>query len=321
MYLAKNLYGDVEQLPTRNGYGDGLAEAGEKDDRIVALCADLTDSTKTRRFQKAFPDRFIEIGVAEQLMVTLAAGMAAYGKIPFIASYAAFSPGRNWEQIRTTVALNDVPVKIMGMHAGISVGPDGATHQALEDMATTRSIPNMTVMAPADYWDAKKAVMAAAKTNKPIYIRFGREKVPVISTEKTPFHIGRAEVYRDGKDVSVIACGPMVYEALMAAKELHREVDVQVINNHTIKPIDKNTIITAAKKTGAVVTAEEAQITGGMGSAVMEVLAENCPVPVERIGVMDRFGESGQQDELMERFGLTKKYIIKAIRNVVERKK
>ncbi|MAG16394.1 transketolase [Candidatus Woesearchaeota archaeon] len=316
----KLLTKEVDMVPTRNGYGEGLVEAGEKDKRIVALCADLTESTRTQAFAEEFPKRFIEVGVAEQLLITVAAGMANYGKIPFITSYAAFSPGRNWEQIRTTAALNDVPVKIGGMHAGISVGPDGATHQALEDMATMRSIPNMIVIAPTDSIESKKATIAATKHKGPVYMRFGREKVPVVTTKKTPFKIGKAEVFRDGKDVAVIACGSLVYEALMAAEQLKGQVDVMVVNNHTIKPIDVETITAAAKKTGAVVTAEEHQINGGMGSAVMEVLGEHMPVPVKRVGIKDLFGQSGEPDELMDLYGLKSKDIIAAIKEVVKRK-
>jgi len=320
-YLSKKLFSKkIDLVPTRNGYGEGLVEAGKKNERVVALCADLTESTRTEYFRKEFPERFIQIGVAEQLLATVASGMANYGKIPFIASYAAFSPGRNWEQIRTTIALNDVPVKICGMHAGISVGPDGATHQQLEDIAIMRAMPNMIVIAPTDSIESKKATVAAALLPKPIYMRFGREKVPVVTTQKTPFTIGKAEIYRDGKDAAVIACGSLVYEALMAAEQLKGKIDVMVINNHTIKPIDVKTITMAAKQTGAVVTAEEAQINGGMGSAVIEVLSENSPVPVERVGVKDRFGQSGKPDELMDLYGLRSKNIIAAIKNVVKRK-
>lgn len=319
-FLSAKLFSrKTDMAPSRDGYGKGMVEAGKKDKRVVALCADLTESTRTEYFRKEFPDRFIEIGVAEQLLATAASGMAAYGKIPFIASYAAFSPGRNWEQIRTTIALNYVPVKIGGMHAGISVGPDGATHQALEDMATMRAMPNMTVMAPCDAVEAKKMTAAAAKTPGPVYMRFGREKVPVVTTEKTPFKIGRAEIFRHGTDAAVIACGPLVYEALIAAEKLKKEMDVMVVNNHTIKPIDAKTIIKAAR-TGAVVTAEEAQINGGMGSAVMEIIGEHYPVPVERVGVKDRFGQSGNPDELMDLYGLRSKDIIAALKRAVKRK-
>ena len=319
--LSKKLFSkDIDMVPTRNGYGEGLVEAGKKNPNVVALCADLTESTRTEYFQKEFPDRFVEIGVAEQLLATVGSGMANYGKIPYIASYAAYSPGRNWEQIRTTIALNDVPVKICGMHAGISVGPDGATHQQLEDMAIMRAMPNMTVIAPTDSIESRKCTAAAATYPGPVYMRFGRDKVPVVTTEDSPFKIGRAEIFREGKDAAVIACGPLVYEALVAAEQLKSKISVMVINNHTIKPIDAKTIIKAAKSTGAVVTAEEAQITGGMGSAVMEVLAENIPIPVARIGVRDRFGQSGPPDMLMEKYGLKSKDIVAAVKSVVKRK-
>ena len=321
-FLSPKLFTkDVERIPTRNGYGEGMVDAGKKDSRVVALCADLTESTRTEYFRKKFPDRFVQVGVAEQLLATAGSGMASYGKIPYIASYAAFSPGRNWEQIRTTIALNDVPVKIGGMHAGISVGPDGATHQQLEDMAIMRAVPNMTVIAPADSIEARKATFTAAGYNHPVYMRFGREKVPVVTTNKTPFKIGRAEVFREGKNVTVIACGSLVYEALVAAESLKKEIDVEVINNHTLKPIDAKAIIMSASKTRAVVTAEEHQITGGLGSAVMEVLGENVPVPVERIGVRDCFGQSGEPDQLMDEYGLRSRNIVEAIKKVVRRKK
>ena len=321
MFLSPKLLSrKVDMIPSRNGYGEGLVEAGKADKNVIALCADLTESTRTIDFAKAFPERFVQVGVAEQLLATAASGMANYGKIPFIASYAAFSPGRNWEQIRTTIALNNVPVKIGGMHAGISVGPDGATHQALEDMAIMRTIPRMTVIAPCDAIEAKKATVSAAKTKGPVYMRFGREKVPVVTTEKTPFQIGRAEVFREGRDVAVIACGPLVYEAMIAAEKLKKKLSVMVIDNHTVKPIDKISMIKAARTTGAIVTAEEAQITGGMGSAVLEVLAENYPVPAERIGVRDMFGQSGSPDQLMSHYGLKSKDVISAIQRVVKRK-
>ncbi|MEK7506815.1 MAG: transketolase C-terminal domain-containing protein, partial [Patescibacteria group bacterium] len=267
-----------ELKPTRDGYGLGLVEAGEKDERVVVLCADLSESTRSQWFKDKFPDRFIQMGVAEQNMATVAAGLANYGKIPFISSYAAFSPGRNWEQIRTTIALNNVPVKIGGAHAVISVGPDGATHQQLEDIAIMRTMPNMVVLVPCDAIEAQKATMAAAFNNKPTYIRFGREKSPVFTTVETPFEIGRAEIFREGKDVSIITCGMLLYNALVAAEKLAQEgIDCEVINFHTIKPLDEKTITTSAKKTGAVVSVEEHQITGGLGSAVAECLARNYP--------------------------------------------
>lgn len=323
MYLKRNLLDKdkLEMVPTRNGYGEGLVEAGTKDERVVVLCADLTESTRSEDFAKKFPERFVEMGVAEQNMATVAAGMANYGKIPFISSYAVFSPGRNNEQIRTTISLNNVPVKIGGAHAGVSVGPDGATHQALEDIALMRVQPRMTVLVPCDAVEARKATVASVKVNGPVYIRFAREKSPVFTTDKTPFTVGRAEIYREGKDVAIIACGPLLYNALVAAEELSKEgIDVRVINNHTVKPMDEKTIINAAKETGAVVTVEEHQAMGGMGSAVAEVLARHHPVPQEFIGVQDRFGESGPPDVLIEEFGLGVKSIKDAVRKALKRK-
>jgi len=312
---------DIEQVPTRFGYGEGLVIAGKENPNIVALCADLTDSTKTSDFKKEFPDRFVEVGIGEQNMASLASGMAATGKIPFISSYAMFSPGRNWEQIRTTICYNNQNVKIAGAHSGVSVGPDGATHQAIEDMAITRVIPNMIVIAPCDTIEAKKATIAAARHKGPVYIRFTREKTPVMTTEETPFEIGKAEIYREGKDVTIIACGPLLYEALKAAEELAKEgIESEVINNHTIKPMDKDTILQSVKKTDCVVTIEEHQAAGGMGSAVSEILSQNHPVPMEIIGVKDRFGESGEPNELLEKFGLTAKNIVESARKVIERK-
>lgn len=321
-YLDPKLFDqDIEQVPSRNGFGEGLVLAGEENPAVVALCADLSESTRTQEFAKKFPDRFIEVGVAEQMMATVASGMANYGKIPFIASYAAFSPGRNWEQIRTTIALNDVPVKIVGAHGGISVGPDGATHQALEDMAIMRSMPNMVVICPTDSIEAKKATQAIARHPQPCYIRLSREKVPLITTEQTPFEIGRAEVYMEGRDVTVIACGQMVYWALLAAKALALDkISVRVINCHTLKPLDKKTIIKAAEETGAIVTLEEHQIIGGLGGAVAELVSQHYPVPLKIIGVQDRFGESGEPWELLEKFGLTKEAIIKGVTNVLRMK-
>ena len=315
---------DIDQIPTRNGYGEGLVEAGKKDERVVALCADLTESTRTEYFKKIFPKRFIEIGVAEQLLATVAAGMANYGKIPFISSYSAFSPGRNWEQIRTTIAINDLPVKIGGAHSGISVGPDGATHQQLEDIAIMRAMPNMTVIAPCDSIETKKATINAAQTSHPIYIRFTREKTPVFTTDKTPFKIGRAEIFYESKNpkVAIIGCGALVYEALLAARNLEKKgIGCIVVNNHTIKPIDKNTIIKVAKKTRAVVTIEEHQVTGGLGGAVAEVLSQNYPVPIKFVGVKDRFGESGTPEELLKKFGCTSEAIVKAVKEVLKMKK
>ncbi|MBX4211471.1 MAG: transketolase family protein [Candidatus Yanofskybacteria bacterium] len=323
MELVENLNKEALQMvATRDGYGKGLVEAGEKDSRVVVLCADLTESTRSHWFAEKFPERFVEIGVAEQNLAVVASGMANYGKIPFISSYATFSPGRNNEQIRTNICINNVPVKIAGAHAGISVGPDGATHQALEDIALMRVLPRMVVLVPCDAFEAQKATMAAAFNNQPTYIRLGREKSPVITTPNTPFEIGKAEVFREGTDVVIIGCGMLLYNALVAAEELTKEgVECMVINNHTIKPIDAKTITEAAQKTGAVVTVEEHQIHGGLGSAVAEVLAMNAPVPQEFVGVQDRFGESGEPAQLIEAFGLGTTSIKEAVKKVLKRKK
>lgn len=312
---------DIEQVPTRNGFGEGLVLAGEENPSVVALCADLTESTRMQAFKDKFPQRFIEIGVAEQNLVTVASGMAAAGKIPFVSSYATFSPGRNWEQIRTTICYNDQPVKIIGSHAGISVGPDGATHQALEDIALMRVLPNMVVIVPADSIEAKKATQAMAQTKQPTYLRLSRDKTPVVTTEQSPFEIGRAEVLFEGKDVTVVACGQMVHKALQAAQELaDQKISVRVINCHTIKPLDKKTILAAAEETRAIVTVEEHQVHGGMGGAVAELVAQHYPVPISIIGIDDHYGESGEPQELLKKFGLTKEAIIKSILHVLRTK-
>lgn len=323
MHLQQNLYqkDKLEAKPTRHGYGDGLVELGKQDPNVVVLCADLSDSTRSEEFHKVFPDRFFEVGISEQDMAGIAAGLALSGKIPFISTYAVFCPGRNWDQIRVSVAYNKVNVKIGGAHAGVSVGPDGATHQALEDIALTRCLPNMIVLAPCDYIQTKKATIAAAKIQGPVYLRFAREATPIFTTVKTPFEIGKAQIFREGKDVTVAACGPVVYETLLAASKLEREnINVEVINNHTIKPIDKKTLVDSVKKTGALVTAEDHQVMGGMGSAVLEAIAAECPVPTQMIGIQDRFGESGSPDELMREFNLLAEDIIRAIKKVLSLK-
>lgn len=311
----------IQTAATRDGYGRGLVEAAEKDERIVVLSADLTESTRAHWFAEKFPLRFIQVGVAEQNLALVASGIANYGKIPFISSYAAFSPGRNNEQIRTNIALNNVPVKIAGAHAGISVGPDGATHQALEDIALMRVIPRMVVIVPCDAFEAQKATMAAAFNGQPTYLRFGREKSPVFTTNKTPFKIGQAEIFRDGTDATIIGCGMLLHNALIAAEELSKEgIECAVINSHTVKPLDEKTIIAAAERTGAVVTVEEHQVHGGLGSAVAEVLAKNHPVPQEFIGMQDRFGESGESAELIKAFSLDTVSIKAAVKKVIARK-
>jgi transketolase len=272
-------------------------------------------------FAKASPQRFFEIGVAEQNMAGIAAGMALAGKIPFMASYAAFSPGRNFDQIRVSIAYSQNNVKVIGAHGGISVGPDGATHQMLEDVAMMRALPNMVVLVPADYDQAYLATLAAANHIGPVYIRLSREKTAKVTTSKTPFKIGQANLYREGKDITIIANGTLVYEALLAAEELGQKgIEAEVIDCYSVKPLDEYTILKSAAKTRAVVTAEEAQVNGGLGGAIAELLSENLPTPLQRIGVLDRFGESGQANELMHSFGLTKKDIMNACVNVLERK-
>ncbi len=320
--LTKKLFKkSIDKSSTRAGYGDGLVEAGKKNNRIVALCCDLTDSTKTVVFKNEFPERYIEVGVAEQNMAGLAAGMAlGAGKIPFISSYAVFSPGLNWSQIRVSICYSNANVKIAGAHAGISVGPDGATHQALEDIAITRVLPNMTVVVPCDYEETKKATMAIATKKGPCYMRFAREATPVMTTKTTPFKIGKAEIFKEGKDVTIIACGPLVYEALLAANELEKNISCEVINSHTIKPLDVKTIVNSVKKTGRVVTVEEHQITGGLGGAVAEALAEKYPAPMERVGMPDHFGESGKPEELLKKWGMDKDGIVKKVLKVVRGK-
>ncbi len=321
--LAANIFDTPAQAATRDGFGKGLVEAGDADARIVALSADLTESTRVEEFKKKYPERFVEVGVAEQNMATVAAGMANYGKIPFITSYAAFSPGRNWEQIRTTIALNDVPVIVCGMHAGVSVGPDGATHQMLEDLALMRAMPNMIVISACDSEEGRKATLAAAKLGKPVYMRFGREKTPVMTTTDTPFEIGKANVLYEGDTsaCAIFATGALVYNALLAAKQLESEgVAVSVTNIHTIKPLDRETVVREAKRAGAAVTVEEHQIAGGLGSAIAEVLSQEAPVPMEYIGVHDSYGQSGEPKELIEHYGMGVSHIIAAVRKVTARK-
>ncbi|MEK7088563.1 MAG: transketolase C-terminal domain-containing protein [Patescibacteria group bacterium] len=316
---------DVEQIPIRKGFGQGLLLAGETDKNVVALCADLTESTQMHFFAEKFPKRFIEMGVAEQNLVTVASGMAAMGKIPFCSSYAMFSPGRNWEQIRTTIAYNDRPVKIVGSHAGISVGADGGTHQALEDIALMRVLPNMDVISPCDAIEAKKATLALAKTGKPVYLRLAREKTPIITTEETPFEIGKAQIYWIPDvglaQVGIIVTGSLTYRAILAAKELEAEkIKTKVMNLSSIVPIDAEAITALAKETKAIVTVEEHQIAGGMGSTVAEVLAKKYPVPIEFIGVQNLFGQSGTPDELVEHYKMGVKDIKEAVKKVLIRK-
>ena len=312
----------VKQLPTRNGFGEGLIEAGKANKNVLAICADLAESTRMLGFKEACPDQYIEIGVAEQLLIAMAGGLASAGKIPWVASYAMFNPGRSWEQVRTIMALNETNVKIAGAHAGVSVGPDGATHQAIEDIAIMRVIPHMTVVVPCDSVQTKKATVALTEMHGPVYLRFAREKSPIVTTEETPFEIGKAQTLREGKDVAIVACGILVYNALMAAQALAKDgIDCMVINNHTVKPMDEAAITAAAQTCGAVVTVEEHQVHAGMGSRVAEILAQRNPVPVEFVGVHDQFGQSGDPAELIEHYGMGTTAIIEAVKRVRSRKK
>lgn len=306
--------------PIRKGFGRGLVTAAKADDNVVGCSADLTESTAMNGFAEAFPERFVEIGIGEQNLVTVGSGLAATGKIPFVSSYAAFCPGRCWEQIRTTICLNDRPVKIVGSHAGVSVGPDGATHQMLEDIALMRVLPNMYVFAPCDSVEAEKITLAMAQDGHPNYLRLAREGTPVFTTSDTPFEIGKAYVFREGSDVTLIATGTMTYQALVAADMLAKDgISAEVVHVPTIKPLDTATILKSVRKTGAVVTAEEGQIAGGLGGAVAELLVEEYPAPLRRVGVHDRFGESGEPNELMTHFGLDNVHIALAAHDVLGR--
>jgi transketolase len=312
----------VAQVPTRNGFGEGLVESGTRNPNVIGICADLSESTRFEAFKKAHPAQYVEIGVAEQMLVAMAGGLASVGKIPWIASYAMFNPGRSWEQVRTIMALNDTNVKISGAHAGVSVGPDGATHQAIEDIAIMRVIPHMTVVVPCDSVQTKKATLALSERWGPTYLRLGREKSPVITTEETPFTVGEAQIFREGGDVAIVACGILVYNSLMAADKLSREngIECRVVNNHTVKPMDEAAIVAAARDCGAIVTVEEHQKHAGMGSRVAEIVAQKHPVPIEFIGVDDRFGQSGDPLELIEYYGMGIDAIVAAVRKVAKRK-
>jgi len=312
--VAKDFLKDkFEEEPIRKGFGHGLLEAAKQNEQIVGVCADLTESTQMHLFKEAFPERFVEVGVAEQNLVTVGSGLAAMGKVPFVTSYAAFSPGRNWEQIRTTICLNDRPVKIIGSHAGLYTGKDGATHQMLEDLALMRVLPNMVVLAPGDSVEAEKATLAMAVDPRPNYMRVTREATPIFTTADTPFEIGKAYVLTPGKDITIIATGTMTFPALQAAEMLYKDgIDAEVIHCPTIKPLDATTLLTSVQKTKAVVTVEEGQIIGGLGGAIAEFLGEHCPRPLKRLGMKDHFGESGAPAELLDHFGLTAKHIAMA---------
>jgi len=322
LHLSPKLFSkEIEMAPTRDGFGTGTVEAGRADPRVLVLCADLAESTRAEWFEKEFPERFVELGVAEQNLATVAAGMAAAGKIPFIASYAAFSPGRNYEQIRTTIALNNLPVKVCGMHAGVSVGPDGATHQMLEDIGMMRMLPGMTVIVPGDAEEARKAVVAASELPGPVYLRFGRAATPVFTTRETPFAIGKGLTLFDPEApvLAILSTGAVSYAALEAARELSAEgILATVLHLPTVKPLDE-AAVRAAARTGRVLTVEEHQIAGGFGSAVAECLAELPQPPrVRRLGINDAFGQSGTPDELLAHYGLDAAHIKEAARAFVQ---
>jgi len=315
----------VEKIPTRQGFGEGLLKAGIENENIVALCADLTESTKTNLFADKFPDRFIQVGVAEQNLPSVASGMAAMGKIPFITSYAMFNPGRNWEQIRTTVCYNNQPVKIIGSHSGLSVGPDGGSHQALEDIAITRVIPNLVVISPCDAIEAKKATIACSRTKDPTYIRLARNNTPIITTEETPFEIGKSQIVFVPEvglaHVGIITTGPILYKALIAARDLEKKgIKVKVMNLSTIKPLDTEAVIALAQETKAIVTVEDHQIAGGMGSAIAECVVQNYIVPIEFVGINDKFGQSGTPSELEKHYKIEIVDIIEKVEKVIKRK-
>lgn len=321
-HLHPNLFTDTPDLKaTRDGYGVGLVQAGEADSNVVALCADLTESTRSQSFADRFPDRFFELGVAEQNMMGMAAGLALGGKIPYLASYAVFSPGRNWDQLRVSAAYSNLHVVVAGAHAGVSVGPDGATHQALEDIAMLRALPNLTIIVPCDDEETRKATLAAAHLDGVVYVRFGREKTPVITTAATPFVVGKITTLQEGSDVTIVACGALVAEALYAARELETKgISAEVINCHTVKPLDRVGLVESFKKTGAVVTVEEHQIIGGLHGAIAELAAQDHPIPIEPVGMPNSFGESGEPGELLSKYGMSASSIVSAVKKVIARK-
>lgn len=322
-HLKRNtLSPDVEMIPTRDGYGIGLVELGEANDQVMVLCGDLADSTRSAKFRDAFPERYIQMGIAEQNMATVAVGLSLQGKIPFISTYAVFCPGRNWDQIRISGCYNNANVKYAGGHTGISVGPDGGTHQAMEDITLTRVLPRMTVLVPCDSEETRKVVHAAAKINGPVYFRYARTATAAFTTAETPFQIGKAQVFRDGKDVAIIGAGPIIHTALVAADRLiERGISVRVINSPSIKPLDEETIERAARECGAVVTVEEHQVMGGVGGAIAEALARTYPVPIEFIGMQNSFGESGEPAELLKKYRMDADAIMDAVKRVVKRKR
>lgn len=323
LHLHPNLFTDTPDLAaTRDGYGEGLVQAGEANDNVVALCADLTESTRSQAFAEKFPERFFELGVAEQNMLGLACGLAMGGKLPYLASYAVFSPGRNWDQLRVSAAYSDLHIIVAGAHAGVSVGPDGATHQALEDIAMLRALPNVSIIVPCDAEEARKATLAAAHLDGVVYLRFAREKTPVMTTKESPFVVGRITTLVEGSDVLLIACGSLLFETLIAARELKEKHDInaEVINCHTIKPLDRAGLVASLGKTGCAVTVEEHQIIGGLHGAISELAAQEHPIPIEPVGMPNTFGESGEPGELLAKYGMTAGDIVKAALGAVARK-
>src|SRR3989344_5967521 len=313
----------LEQKPIRDGFGEGLLRAAEREPRVVGLCADLLESTRMLAFAKQFPHRYFELGVAEQDLAAVASGLAAMGKIPFLSSYAVFSPGRNWEQIRTTICYNQQNVKIVGSHAGVSVGLDGGSHQALEDIALTRVLPRMTVVVPADAIEARKATEHLARRVGPAYLRLAREKTPLLTTEESPFIIGKANLLCQPQEAraAIVACGPVVYQALVAARDLAGEgIPISVMNLHTIKPLDGDALLKLARETGAIVPVEEHQRRGGLGSAVAAFLFARQHTPMEFIGVDDQFGQSGAPEELLRHYGISAIAIKTAVRRAIARR-
>lgn len=307
----------------RDGFREGIVKAGDNNVNVVVLTADLKESTRVDEFAEKYPERFFDVGVAEQNLVTVASGLANYGKIPFCTTYAVFSPGRTYEQIKITACINDLPVKIVGAHAGLGAGPYGVTHQALEDLALVNSLPNIVIVSPCDAEEAKKATLAMARNGKPCYLRLTRNPSSVFTTKKTNFKIGKPEVFWDSKDpqVGIIATGPLVYDAILAAKELEKKgIETQVINCHTVKPLDEQFLIRTAKTCGAIVTVEEHRVGGGLGSIVSQVLSKNYPVPIEFVAIEDTFGESGKYEELKKKFGLTKENIVSSVKEALRRK-
>lgn len=324
LHLNKNLFDkDVEQKATRDGYGDGLLVLGDDDPNVVVLTADLSESTRTDKFAEKFPDRFFDMGVAEQNMAAVAAGLGVSGKTAFLSSYATFSPGKNWETIRTTAVYNHANVKIAGHHAGIMTGPDGATHQATEDIAITRVWPGIDVLVPCDSIEARKATIEAGKKKGPVYLRFSRDKTPIITTDKTPFEIGQLSTFWVSKNPQAVifATGYMLYYALAAAHALEKDnVEVLVANVSSIKPLDVHTVINLVKLTGAAVTVEDHQVAGGLGGVIAEVCAKHLPVPIEFVGLQDTFAESGEPVRLLEKYGMDVPTIEKAVHTVISRK-